>query len=255
MVIVFLWLAGIQHVFAQKADKNLFNHVALGLSTGTDGLIGFDVAMPIGNYVQMRLGMSLWPGIKYKTDVNYKDGNGNDGKVKVEGKLSKADFKFLFDVFPFKKSSFHVTAGAFIGGRKVVTVKNLEPIPEADNGTAGIEIGDYFISTDKNGYTDASIKVNAFKPYVGFGFGRSVPQKHRFAVTCDFGVQFWASPKVYAKEYGTDYDFYTGEPYPVIREVRVTSSDVGDKDSGALKTISKISVWPVLNIRFCGRIL
>lgn len=226
-------------------DKNMFNHVSLGLSTGTDGLIGFNAAVPIGNYVQMRVGYSFMPVFKYKTDVTVKNNNKPDSRTDIEGKLHMGDFSWLFDIYPSKNSSFHFTAGAYIGKSKVVTVRNDGPIgglDESDYGHSGIEIGDYLIKTDLEGNASASIKVNSFKPYLGVGFGRAVP-KGRVGVMCDLGVQFWGKPGVYAYDWETNTD------------VKVTSEDVGNKDGGAIKTISKISVFPVISLKVFGRIL
>ncbi len=86
-----------------------------------------------------------------------------------------------------------------------------------------------------NGY----IKVSGFRPYLGIGFGRPVPMNHRVTCNFDMGVQFWGSPKVYTNG-GNG-------------EVQLTESNTGG-DSGFLKFISKVSVWPVLNVRVAVRL-
>ena len=227
-----------------KTANNMFNHFSLGLSTGTDGLVGFHAAVPIGNYVQMRMGYSFMPVFSYTTDVTVKRENKPDSRTDIKGKLHMGDFNWLFDIYPTTKSSFHFTAGCYIGKEKVVTVANDGPIggiDESDYGVAGIAIGDYLITTDPQGNAEASIKVKSFKPYLGVGFGRAVPKK-RVGVMCDLGVQFWGKPGVYA------HDYLKGD-------VKVTSQDIGEKDGGAIKTISKISVFPVISLKVFGRIL
>jgi len=234
-----LWFAP---AAVQAQENGIFNHASAGVSVGDDG-IGFHVAAPIGQYVQARMGYSFMPAFKYRTEVNVVDDQSKSkGKEKIEGKLNMGDFNLLFDVFPFpKSSSFHVTAGAYIGRSKVVDVYNIEPIKNAEPGD-GIEIGDYFIKIDENRNANAKIKVNSFKPYVGIGFGRAVP-KSRIGVLFDLGVQFWGTPKVYAY----DPDAKT--------DVQVTSEDIGKKDGGFIKTISKIKVWPVLSLKLFGRFI
>ena len=51
-VLLLSFLFGVQLVKAQ--DDNMFNHLSAGVSTGTDGLVGLHVAMPIGHHVQVQ---------------------------------------------------------------------------------------------------------------------------------------------------------------------------------------------------------
>ena len=53
----------------EEEDKNIFNHMSIGLNVGTPG-IGIDVAMPICNYVQVRAGVSFVPNIKFDIDLD-----------------------------------------------------------------------------------------------------------------------------------------------------------------------------------------
>ena len=232
-------------------DDNLFNHLGVAVSVGSDG-IGFDIAAPIGNMFAVRAGMSIWPRITYKTDVDPGTNSksfilNKDGKIDVEGKANVTDFKLLLDYYPFKKSSFHVTAGAFIGTPKVVTVYNSGQFLQKDEwGKAGIQHGDYKIASDENGNINLDVKVHSFKPYLGVGFGRAIPRK-RVGVTFDLGVQFWGTPGIW-----TDVkDDFGDKSYR-----KLTEQKNGNKDlNKAIDNVSKIVVCPVLNVRLCGRIL
>lgn len=239
-----------------KNDKNIFNHLSVGLNVGTTG-IGFDVAMPVCNYVQVRAGMDFMPNIKVSTDFDIDAPNvaGYDydipNNIEAEGKVGFTNGKLLFDVYPFKRSSFHVTAGAYFGSSKIVKAYNkeygiLEDLAKFNNDVEaglhpgqekiGVELGDYLLEPDDNGNVQASIKTSSFKPYLGIGFGRAVPKK-RVGFMFDLGVQFWGTPKVYCFD------------------KRLTDDDVDGGDGGIIKTISKIKVYPTLNFRICGRIL
>ena len=77
--------------------------------------------------------------------------------------------------------------------------------------------------------------MSGFRPYLGLGFGRSVPHK-RIGCQVDLGVQFWGTPKVYVN----------GE--------RLEADKVGDDLDDILSLVSRIKVFPVLNIRLVGRI-
>jgi hypothetical protein len=239
LFITMITLLFVQGVKAQDkvSEFKIFDHVSAGLSLGTTG-IDIDVAAPITEYVQVRAGYSFLPQITVKTDVDYK-ASGNYNQTKVEGKLKWGHFKLLFDVFPFRNSTFHATLGTYIGTGELMTAQNLEPIVGVQEGE-GLEIGDYIISPDAQGIARASIKVNNFKPYAGVGIGHAVPRK-RFGVSGDLGVMFWGSPKVFEKQTGHD--------------VEVKSSDLGSNGGGVIKTISKVTVLPVLTVRITGRIL
>ena len=92
----------------------------------------------------------------------------------------------------------------------------------AEAGKAGVVIGDYTIPVDKNGNVSGGLKVSNFRPYVGLGFGRAVPKK-RLGVMFELGVQFHGKPDVYP-------------------------------DDTFSKIMDKLTVYPVMKIRLCGRI-
>ncbi len=239
------------NVNAQSEDKNIFDHLAVGITAGTPG-IGVDVAAPIGNYVQLRAGFATFPTIKINTDLDINApantyGYNIPSSIKVEGKTGFTNGKILADVFPFKHSSFHVTAGAYFGSSTIVKAYNKEDgvlmdVTNYNNNEGranpiGVELGDYLLTPDENGNVNAEIKAWAFKPYVGLGIGRAVPKK-RIGFMFELGCQFWGSPSVWCN--GTQLE----------------EDKVGDGSGGGIiKTLSKIIVYPVLNFRLCGRIL
>ncbi|MBO7051121.1 MAG: hypothetical protein J6W24_00410 [Prevotella sp.] len=246
------------------AESNIFNHLGAGLEVGTTG-IGFEVAAPITDYVQVRAGMAIMPSFKVKdikVNVNVDDRQwselqtvtGYQGdrptNVKLDTKVTKADFKLLFDVFPFRKSSFHVTAGFYAGKSQlldVYTTNNADAFQaiteynEMVDATdqIGVQVGDYLL-TPNGERVRGFVKVKGFKPYVGFGFGRAIPKKTRLAFAFDLGVQFWSTPKFFIEQQQG--------------QVEVTKQDVGNDDGGFVKTMSKITVYPCLNFRLTGRI-
>lgn len=219
-------------------EFGIFDHMSLGLTLGTTG-VGLDLAAPVTDYLQVRAGYNFFSGFKYKEDVNYRSlANPTNGKIEIEGTNYMGTGHLLLDVYPFRDYTFHATAGFYIGTDEVVEIENTTPVRGIERG-AGVVIGDYLIHFDANGIAHGNIKVNKFRPYVGIGFGRSVPRK-RFGVSGDFGVQFWGKPKVYEKQAGGD--------------VELKKENLGDEGSKYYEVISKISVWPVLNLRLTYRI-
>ncbi|MDO4159905.1 MAG: hypothetical protein Q4D41_05580 [Prevotellaceae bacterium] len=232
---------------AQDEDKNFLNHLSVGVNVGTPGY-GIDVAVPLGNYFQIRGGIAILPDISVNTDldVNMASVTGLDipNSVEIEAKTGFTNGKVLVDIFPFKRSSFHITAGAYFGSSEIVKAYNKEDGLLQDiatynaaypNNKIGYELGDYLLTPDENGNINAKIKTASFKPYLGIGFGRAVPKK-RIGFMFELGCQFWGSPKIYCNN-----DELTEEDF---------DGDGGD----IVKTLSKISVYPVLNFRLCGRI-
>ena len=205
-------------------------------------------------------------------DLNrYPDGN-LPNKMAVQGKFSNTTWHFLIDVYPFGKAhSFHATVGAYFGSSQVIDLYNredgfLEPINtynnaylSADPGVRsvinqyglsmiGAEMGDYFVTPNptQKGNVNAYAKVNGFRPYLGIGFGRAVP-KNRIGCQFDLGVQFWGKPDVFIPTYNKATGTYQDE--------KIDADNAGSDAGKVLKTISKFSVYPVLNFRLVGRIL
>ena len=250
---------------ATKAETNIFNHLGAGVEVGTTG-IGFEFATPITDYLQLRAGMAILPSFTVKNIKVHLNADQQDWQhvqavtgytgskpddIRINGKATKADFKMLLDVFPFRGSTFHITAGFYAGKSQVleayttnygeamqaVTEFNNDPAAVAQYGELGVEVGDYLL-TPNGSQARGFVKVKGFKPYVGLGFGRGVPTKTRLSFAMDLGVQFWSTPEFYVQQKNG--------------EVRLTKQDLGDKDGGFVKTVSKIKVYPCLNFRLTG---
>ena len=253
--------SGITHA---QNDNNLFNHLSVGVSVGTEGLPSIDVAAPIGNYVQVRAGYAIMPKFKFKADIDYTR-NGNKYTADVAIKLNKGDFKLLFDAYPFKKSSFHFTAGAYIGSSEFAKIYNDAPLAGIDPsewGTAQIQISnnpEHMFSTDNCGNVKGRVKVAGFKPYLGIGFGRVVPSS-RLTVNFDLGLQIWGKPKVEMYQYDitglsnkwvefkkADFDDWYDTNGNLVKHK--------DKDGyNLVKICNGIFAYPVLQVRLGFRI-
>ena len=230
-------------------DLGIFNHASLSVGVGTTGITA-DLALPITPYVAVRGGADIFP-LKYSTDLNIEYRNAVaqaalPETVAVTGKLAMTSGHLLFDFFPSNQSSFHITAGAYLGSDKVAEVYNKEDGALAavtaynrvvpNNQKAGYTLGDYFLTPDENGNVNGSVTVAKFRPYVGIGFGRPVPTKSRVACNFDLGVQFWGKPDVLCQGQKLEEEHLNGD------------------DGGIVRTVSKLSVWPVLNLRLAVRL-
>lgn len=82
-------------------DKNILNHVDVGINVGTVG-VGIDVAVPVGDYVRIRAGYNYMPRISFHSDFPIETSKGgfgqtalkyfNENKDKVADILSKPPF-------------------------------------------------------------------------------------------------------------------------------------------------------------------
>lgn len=264
LLICALAIAGIGQTYAQDMDADdwgIFNHVGAAVGIGTTG-VSIDLAFPITPYFALRGGVDIFPKFDYKTDLKldfdntakaaYQQmfGETLPDKIDVKGNPDLGAGHVLLDIFPAKTSSFHLTVGAYFGKSDIASVWNTNCEAElariyqfnhstfGQNNRIGVDLGDYFLEPDANGKVDASLKVKSFRPYVGIGFGRPVPMKSRFTCNFDMGVEFWGKPEVYLQ----------GEKLS-------TGNTKNDDADNILNNISKISVFPVLNLRLVGRIL
>lgn len=220
----------------QAQDNYIFNHLSAEFEAGSTGW-GFSISAPLTRYVTLRTGFTSLPQFSFKGDVNYTSNDGTWNEVEAKAKMHMTDFKFLAEIYPFNNCAFHITGGFYLGKEDLLTAENTEPLNPGD----GLEIGEQIVFPGTDGIAHAKLKVNTFKPYVGLGFGRSIPANHRFNVACDLGVVFWGKPKVEAWSPLSD-DW-----------LEVTTTKDGDVNK-TLNTFSKIKAWPVANIRFIYRL-
>lgn len=228
-------------------DKNLFNHMSLGLNIGTNG-VGADIGLPITNLFAFRAGYNWVPRLKFSDEFDVESpGGGYGGSVDMEAKLNMGTAHALFDVYPIRNHGFHITAGAYFGADGVIDVYNKVPGSLKDvyehnqtsPNTAGVGFGDYLLTPDKNGNVNADLRVNKFRPYLGIGFGHAVP-KGRFTCQFDMGVQFWAKPSVWINGANGEH--------------KVEKSDLDGESAKAFNIATKFSVYPVINLRIVGRL-
>lgn len=227
-----------------QTDPRILNHLSIGAEVGTMGW-GVDLAMPVTPFVDIQAGFSMVPNISYNTKIDMnKDLPEGFHKGLVKGTALMKNGKFLVNVMPAPHlTSFHITAGLYVGDSDPVGVIDREALPMEiyqhnlvnPDDLRGLALGDYLLKPDMNGHIDATLKVNKVKPYVGIGIGRGVPHK-RIGFKADLGCIFWGKPTIWCN----------GE--------EVSDTDAGGDDGGVIKLLTKFRVYPVLNLRICGRI-
>lgn len=219
-------------------------------------------------------------------------------------------FKFLVDVYPFKNNKhWSGTVGFFVGSSDVASARNLDKetlllegvnayndiyvkycqdgiggnyhdkLTELfnDNGVAGVPLG-YFadgdramLVPDKDGAVRASMKVNKFRPYVGFGYNTHLSKDKKWNLNVDGGILILCGkPNVYVDNvykineasidpdnYSWDIlrpnddwtDFIIDEP---LQHINMMSDlhDIPGKVGDMVHTISKFKVYPNVSVTF-----
>lgn len=227
----------VQQAAAQQ-ELGVFNSLAVGAGVGLTG-VDVNVATSITPYLALRGGLSIMPNFNLSTDVDV-DVSGMEGSdvpstIEMEGSIKRVSGEVLLNVYPFK-GSFFIAAGAYFGGSSIVKISGHSDALANLPADAGVIIGDYTIPVDKNGNVSGGLRVNSFRPYVGLGFGRVVPKK-RISVMFELGVQFHGKPEVY-----TNY----GDVSQLMAEL--------DADDTFSDIMDKLTFYPVLKLRLCGRI-
>ncbi len=105
-----------------------------------------------------------------------------------------------------------------------------------DNGLERKRGEAYNMEPGADGMIHVKAKSNAFKPYVGFGYGGSLSKKRDdWKISFDAGVWFWGgSPKVYTHD-GVD----------IVYDVEGIGGQVGDY----VDLFKMFKVYPVLNLK------
>ena len=95
----------------------------------------------------------------------------------------------------------------------------------------------YIMEPDVDGMVKVRAKSNAFKPYLGFGYGgRLIKNRDDWHVSFDAGAMFW----------GGTPDLYTHDGTNLTKDITNTSGKVGDW----IDFLGGIKVYPVLSVRF-----
>lgn len=245
-------------------ERNMFNHVAVNVGYSTEGF-GLGVAAPINNYVELEAGVNVMPSLKISGDLTVDGGTVNvsnggntatitvpDTKVNIKGDFSRTTFNIKANVYPFGgNSKFFVSGGLSFGGKKLAKVTGScselqnfveNKYPQYKNeimDALGANLGGYSIKLDDLYNVEGDVRCNNVRPYLGLGFGRTVP-KNRIGVRFEMGCQFMGSLKVYQNGQRLDME-------KALKDA--------DADDDMSKIVENWSIYPVIKLSIVGRIL
>ena len=115
-------------------------------------------------------------------------------------------------------------------------------------GRMGINVGTmkstgkaYMMEPDADGMVKADLKVNSFRPFIGFGYtGRLVKNDDRYTIGFDCGAMFWGGTPAILTHDGTN----------LTKDVTNIYYSVGDY----VDIIKSVKVFPVLNLRIARKL-
>lgn len=247
--------AGAASVNAQNGwDPAPFKHLSLGVGVSTAGA-DIELATTLGYHFQLRAGLSAFP---YTFSASYDMGLGGmigeidpvvlkgagvnpyaiPDEVEIFAGFGLMNGKVLFDIYPFKRAGIHLTAGAYFGNDKLLTLgakmpqEFMDAVDMVRAYDPAFDFGeDLVIPSSEDGTMALAVKVQKVKPYVGFGLSRAVP-KRRIGVNVDCGVMFHGAPELEGS-------------IPKMEELGV--QELAD-------VINQVVVYPVISLRLVGRI-
>ena len=181
-----------------------------------------------------------------------------DGK----GAINLGTFKAVIEYYPAKKSNFHINAGVYIGNADVLTLdaschdfwnaysenrsiatEMMSTYPEFASYVGQIPelkttINGRTLQIKEPGNINLGLKVAKVRPYLGLGFGRSIPDTH-FGFQFDLGV------------------IYTGK-WVISSANEVGRSNENSINNDDIQKIidlaNKICIYPQLSFRLIYRI-
>ena len=164
-------------VFSQESSEKI--QLIGSLNLGSTG-IGGEVKLPIKRHT-VKLGYNYLP-LSYSTDFTM----GLALKVDAEGSFKKINCTYEYQLFE-KKEWFKVQAGIsyLTSANSTVTLTPTQSVSAGIVSLNADEIGNVTITSDSKGIA----------PYLGLGFGRTVPKK-KLNVGLDLGVNYINAPKV-----------------------------------------------------------
>lgn len=211
--------ASLAAVPAEKPRRNdqfgLFNHLGVGIDLISPDGFGIGVGACITPWLQVRASYSIVPWQITTWPVSI-DGVGTAGQpiaydVKLKNKdihleagafMTRHTGSLMFDFFPSRKSSFHLTVGMLGGSYDILTLKNTKPVDFGDVGIAFYPGGDKSATNiQRINLEGGNIQISVgralpVRPYLGLGWGSFVPSK-RVGVVFDMGVEYHGGMGLY----------------------------------------------------------
>jgi len=232
-----------------RYEKSRFNQVGFAGGISTMG-ISLELITTVSQKFDLRGGVSYMPpafhlsdDISVKDDVLMNRVGGYYPDYHVKFKPNLLNGHVFLDFYPKETSTFHIVAGTYFGRSEIRAEgylrhpENNKPsvlVNNVDQGWPNLAVDGRLMNID-NGRLDATIRMGGFfKPYVGVGFGHTLPGANKsMALNWDIGVLIQPSHSIWQNGVKADKAVDYG-------------SDAIDID----KYIDAVKVWPMLRMQF-----
>lgn len=232
-----------------RYEKRHFSQFGFAGGISTMG-ISLELITTISPKFDLRGGFSYMPpafhisdDISVKDDVLMDRVGGYYPDYHVKFKPNLVNGHIFVDFYPIETSAFHVVVGTYFGRSEIKAEgylrnpENNKPsvlVNNVDQGWPNLSVDGRLMNIDK-GRLDATIRMGGFfKPYVGVGFGHTLPGAGKsMALNWDIGVLIQPSHSIWQNGVKADkaVDY---------------SSDAIDID----KYINAVKVWPMVRMQF-----
>lgn len=248
-------------VYPASSQRSFGSNYGVSVDAGLSG-IGATGSVVLHKNFNARAGFGIMPfAYRYTMDelsVDLSEYNPSLGEltvsqdVNLKAKLNVPAGHVLVDYNPFKDGlgAFHVTAGLYFGGSRLVHVKgslsDLEGLRQKVNEVAPgygdfdisavkIEVGDAKVGFNPDGSVNAYAEVNAVRPYLGVGWGNAIP-RNRVGFRFDIGAMYHGKPEVTSPNLDGRFE------------------DI-DESGDFNKILGKVRFWPQLSFQLTFRLL
>lgn len=185
MGITFFGICQTTHLPLKKQVENKPKMpMSVALAIGMSGAgIEFGRSLSASNRLFLKAGLSY---IGYNKLYNFE--YNPKSTIKIDPDVRHGQAYAGINYFPFKKSTFYLTSGiGYLYSSKLKAVINTE---------TGFVISDTEIAAEDFGKINIELQWNKITPFVGLGFGRTVP-KSRIGVGAEIGVYYLGSPQIH----------------------------------------------------------
>ncbi len=208
-------------------EETYFNHLAIGVSTGTKGLFGADITFNFISRLNIRVGYNHLTFQLTEFETTLGSISGEDFVMNAD--LVQSNVEVLLEWALFK-GKIRLVAGPVFGmdNRIDGDLRFAQDLTVNDITLTPTEIG--------MGTVNFTNTYSVF-PYIGIGIGRSVPMK-RIGVNLDLGTYYKGSPDVQVNATG-------------LLSQNVDNEAVLNKN---LREAQIFNYWPVVAIRLAARL-
>ena len=196
----------------------------------------------------------------------------SDIKASVDAKVNFVNYKALLEYYPTTQSNFHFTAGVFVGNGDWI---NIDATADANTWATYMNVREInskipasvpnhpeihqiegldecvkfnidgqtvLLRPQSKGVMKAKLQVEKVKPYLGVGFGSSIPKKS-LGFQMEIGAYCQGSPKLVSADDNTVI-------LPTYDSTVSSEKSVDD----IVQTVKKFGWYPQLTFRFTGRL-